>query len=274
MLDSKFLNAVARLKAPDLGTEHAAWLLYTIVRMTRPTRILEVGMGYTTPFLLRALADNVDEFAEDLHRLEARGEGDPRLEVLLPEYHEKPYQPHMIGVDDYSEEDSTAAQVRELLDALGLEPFLTLYRRSFQGLTRELRQEALPLDFVWFDCGGPAEYIDFLREYWPVINPAGGILALHYTHWHWPTVRRRMDGTELGRDEIRPTMVLNEIKRQQAKQGIHVRFETASLVEPHKGRQGSVTLVRRLGSETPDGEMNEELRQLGFGSPPAGFELK
>ena len=35
-----------------MGTESAAPFLRSLVRMIRPYRILEVGAGYTTPFLV------------------------------------------------------------------------------------------------------------------------------------------------------------------------------------------------------------------------------
>ena len=38
-----------------MGTESVAPFLRSLVRMIRPYRILEVGAGYTTPFLLEGL---------------------------------------------------------------------------------------------------------------------------------------------------------------------------------------------------------------------------
>ena len=41
-----------------MGTENVGPLLRTLVQMIRPQRILEVGAGYTTPFLLDGLKAN------------------------------------------------------------------------------------------------------------------------------------------------------------------------------------------------------------------------
>ena len=38
-----------------MGTENVGALLRSLVRMVRPNRILEIGAGYTTPFLLEGL---------------------------------------------------------------------------------------------------------------------------------------------------------------------------------------------------------------------------
>jgi hypothetical protein len=56
-LDEEFLQAVASLHVPRMGTERVAPLLYHILHFARPQRVLEVGMGYTTPFIALALKE-------------------------------------------------------------------------------------------------------------------------------------------------------------------------------------------------------------------------
>ena len=41
-----------------MGTENIGPLLRTLIQMIRPQRILEIGGGYTTPFLLDGLIAN------------------------------------------------------------------------------------------------------------------------------------------------------------------------------------------------------------------------
>ncbi len=64
-LDSEFYRAVKRLFVPGMGTEHVGPLLYSLVRMMRPRSVLEVGLGYSTPFLAAGLKDNIEEFRAD-----------------------------------------------------------------------------------------------------------------------------------------------------------------------------------------------------------------
>jgi hypothetical protein len=40
-----------------MGTEAVASLLAAVIKLVRPRRVLEVGMGYTTPFLAAGLAE-------------------------------------------------------------------------------------------------------------------------------------------------------------------------------------------------------------------------
>jgi Methyltransferase domain len=275
MLDRTFIDAVEPLRSPDLGTEHVAGLLYSIVRMTRPRSLLEIGLGYTTPFLLQALRDNIAEEAEDRRRLRQSDPHDLRLDVLRVEAQEQDYAPTLFAVDDFSDLDTTAGTVPQVIEALGLEHLYRLHRGSFCGLTATLGPPAVPFDFVWFDCGGPHEYASFLAEYWSHIQPDGGILLLHYTYWHWPTILNRRDGAPITPGALEPSAMLREIKRQHGRLGLDTRFEVASLVEPHKCRQGSVTLIRRLAETPVNGEfdMAAELEAGGFPGPYARFTL-
>ena len=47
-----------------MGTENVGSLLRALVQMVRPQRILEIGAGYTTPFLLDGLKANEELFDE------------------------------------------------------------------------------------------------------------------------------------------------------------------------------------------------------------------
>ncbi len=274
MLDKNFLNKVAPLYSADLGTEHAAGLLYSMVRMLRPKSVLEIGLGYTTPFLLQALHDNKQEFAADREILKNKDDA-LRLDVLRAEAYEEEYDPVLLAIDDYSDEESTAHKVSEVIDDLDLAPFLKLYQRSFSGLSTEIEDRFKPIDLIWFDCGGPQEYVDFINEYWPLINPDGGVLLMHYSYWHMPTIDRRRYGTPVSPARLEPCAVLREIKRQHAKLGLDAHFEVSTIVEPHKARQGSISLIRKV-SDAPinaEEDMSQELADQDFKADYKPFSM-
>ena len=54
-----------------------------------------------------------------------------------------------------------------------------------------------------------------------------------------------------------PGVIVNEVRRQQAHAADAGRFETLSILEPNKFRQGSVTMIRRFGDD-------EKLRDADF----------
>ena len=264
-LDTKFHQAVAPLFVPGMGTEHVGPLLYTLIRMTRPRSVLEVGLGYTSPFLAQALKDNLAEDAEDRAVLAKAPEDDQRRTVLRAEFFAQPYAPRLHAIDDYSDQDTSAPRVLETLQELGLDDIVAVHRADFRGFAAKLDKAALPLDFVWFDAGGPLEYIDFLKEYWPHINPEHGHLLLHYTYWN---LSASFQGREVS--NLLCGSIANELKRQQIATGFNARFEVASLVEPHKGRQGSVTMVRKLAptSMCRNVDFRSEMDEIYGATPP------
>ena len=73
-----------------MGTELMAPLLYSLVRFVRPQTILEIGLGYTTPWLAKGIEDNGE--------IHLDGNADMN-------YFKKPYNPQMICIDDMSDEN-------------------------------------------------------------------------------------------------------------------------------------------------------------------------
>jgi len=274
-LDPTFHDKIAPLYEPGFGTETVGPLLHALVRMTRPRRVLEVGLGYTSPFIAMALKDNVEEAERDRALLAAGVPGaepdpadrdDQRRSILDPAAGEAG-TPRLHVIDDFSTAGTTAPKVMEVLGALDLDFAVTQHRGDFRGYSRRLDRDALPFDFVWFDCGASPEYVDFLTEYWPLINPHHGLLLLHFTYWF---LSMDQGGQTVGRLISGP--IANALKRQQAKDGFDARFEVLSLVEPHKRHQGSVTMVRKLPPESVarDSDFEEEMNEI-FGRAPDPF---
>ena len=79
----KPLEYAEHLRA-GFGTESAAPFLRALVQMVRPQRILEIGAGYTTPFLLEAIVNNERVFDDGNlnHDYLARYVYDPKLVVI------------------------------------------------------------------------------------------------------------------------------------------------------------------------------------------------
>lgn len=266
-LNKTLFDAAETLYTPGLGTEHVAPLLYSLMRMMRPKRVLEVGLGYTSPFLAQALLDNLEEIKRDKLLLSDQNSSSERKDVLVSDYYENDYTPSLIAIDDMSLEGSTAPKVQSILKQLGLDILVDVHNGDFRGYSEKFELDQLPLDFVWFDCGGAEEYIQFLEEYWPLINCEHGILILHSTYWY-------ADLAEEGEASqfthfLNP--IANEIKRQQLKAGHDAEFEVLSLLEPHKSRQGSITMVRKLNdySISRDEDFQDAMNGLtGWQAPP------
>ena len=144
------------------GTENVGPFLYSLIRMIRPRKVLEIGFGYTTPFILKALEENLTVL------FDANSE---------PEYFKKEYKPTLTTIDNLSESypNKSSIDVIKKLKADNNIDWI-FHQKDFQGLATEIPQQ----DFVWFDCGGPEEYEAFTKEYWPMCSE---YILFHFTYF-------------------------------------------------------------------------------------------
>ena len=190
---------------PGYGTEKVAPFLRSLTELTRPEKILEIGMGYTTPFLLEALENNTEGLLWDSN--------------CDKEYLNKPYDPKFVVVDDQSlEKDDERAQTRRSrLEANSLVHFIE-GDMTHLNVVDEVRDHG-PYDLVWFDCGGPLEYEFFVNNYWDMVKEYA---LFHFTYFRG--------------EPNKNNDILSTIK--------HVSYRM-DLVEPHKFKQGSITMFRK-----------------------------
>ena len=106
---------------------------------------------------------------------------------------------------------------------------------SYVNASSKLKlQERKTLDMIWFDAKTPDSKLDrFLLEYWPILNRIGGVLLVHFTAGY--DMQRRV----WWRVDIR------EIIQRLGLQTRGEELEQIQLIEPHKYRQGAVTMVKR-----------------------------
>lgn len=245
-LDQNFFKTVQSLLVPGMGTEHIGLLIYSMIRMTRPRNILEVGMGYTTPFLAMALQDNVVETKADIsilkkRRSEISDDEMGRKGILNNSFFVHETTPNLHAIDNFAMNESSSNAVLKAIKDLNLESFVRIYNADYRGSSKKIDKSCFPIDFIWFDCGNYRDRRNFIDEYWDLINPDRGLLLLHSAYSMLPPRIVGEEGFSLS-----PGPILNELKRQQALRGLEASFEVLSLLEPHKYRQGSVTIVRKL----------------------------
>lgn len=255
--DPRFQAAVEPLRVPQMGTEVVAGLLSSLVQLLRPQHVLEVGMGYTTPFLAAALSQIEEQVRAESAELAGKTErhlatgaalddawlnAEPAL--LTPTYYLKPFQPKLVAVDNLSIADSSAARVRQVLTDLGLDHVVEVVNADLRDCADQLPAGFTPIDLAWVDAW---ECLYFFDHFWDLINPDGGVVVMHYlmTYPEGEAVLRYIS------------------QFQQAHPG---ELEIMNLLEPHKLVQNSLTVLRRTGGSTkpmyakPGGRLN-------FGSP-------
>ena len=191
------------LYRPGMGTENVGGFLRSMVMMLRPKKILEIGAGYTTPFLLEALINNERVFDDG---------------NLSGSYFQNYiYDPKLIIIDNQSlGELSTIKGMEEIINS----EYTDFIEGNFEEKGEELFKKYGYFDFVWFDCGGEKEYTRFIKEYWDYCS--------NYVFFHFTYSEGKPNSLhKIIRDNIKGNPVILDI------------------VEPHKKRQGSITIVQK-----------------------------
>ena len=190
---------------PGYGTEKVAPFLRSLAELTRPQKVLEIGMGYTTPFLLEAIEKNSEGLLWDSN--------------CDKEYLNKSYDPKFVVVDDQRlEEDAErAANRRSRLKANSLVHFVE-GDMTDSSVVNRVRENG-PYDLVWFDCGGPVEYQYFVDYYWNMVKEYA---LFHFTYFKG--------------EPNKNNDILSLLRDYQYRMDI---------VEPHKFKQGSITMLRK-----------------------------
>jgi predicted O-methyltransferase YrrM len=247
-LDISFLRIAAEAfdpYRPGAGTEQMAPLLYTLVRMIRPITVVEAGSGYSTLFLLRALADNVNDIDDEARFLREKSASLQSGNIndvnfngetwenwyaaggkacgVDPSFYMKPYQPHLYSFEELPEQHVYSRTMKSVVAKLGHASLLSQMHGAF-------RVESLPqqVDFAWND---QSEYVDFFQALWPRLNPKGGIIVFH-------NVAASTKGWE----------AIQSIKKLRAEQD---DLEILMIPEPHKLGQSSCAILRRHSSYRP-----------------------
>ncbi|UWS69855.1 LLM class flavin-dependent oxidoreductase [Streptomyces noursei] len=150
--DNRFRAAVEQLKVPGMGTEQVGPFLYQLLQLFRPRHVLEVGMGYTTPFIAAALASAEAQSKTEILGLVAKTKrhlhGDDLSDdwlidepaLLAPGEYLEPHLPCMVAVDDLSIGQSSASRAHEVLRELGLDRYVEVVNASLHEAESQIVQ--------------------------------------------------------------------------------------------------------------------------------------
>ena len=194
-----------------MGTESVAPFLRSLIHMVRPQRILEIGAGYTTPFLLNGLENNKTIIDEG------------NLDKKYVEWHEKHYDPKLVIIDNMS-----LGEFKKDFNNIDSK-YIEFVQGDFKDKSQELFEKYGEFDFVWFDCGGAEEYDSFMREYWDICSE---YVIFHFTYY------KGMPNQMLG------TIMHHIAWREQVMGGSLVH--RMDIIEPHKKGQGSITMFKKI----------------------------
>ena len=238
--DEKFLELVEPLYDLHMGVENMGPLLYALCRFVKPRRILEVGAGYTSIFLLQALVDNEDEI-ERYHTMierDAARLGDVPWAVNDYDYSARDARLHI--VDNCAHEHTTAHKVTDIAETLGYRHFLHVHITD--AFDKELPStlavsETQYFDLLWIDLGAANRIEGFFEDWWHRVDAEGGLVIVHSTLTNslsrvWLERMRRL-ASNGGRDDDGSTPF--------------GPFVTISFLEPCKVFQNSCSIFQKRG---------------------------
>ena len=255
----EIITKYSKLLNPGMGTENVGPILYSFIQKVRPEKVLEIGLGYTTAFIaesLKKVKNNFEHESKLLSKLHKKTENLEKKDLsiignLNPEYYVKPYEPIHICIDDFSMESSTAKLVLDELKKNNFSDKIFVIKSDFRGQSREILNKFGKINLTWFDCGGPPEYKDFISEYWSLVE-SGGYVLFHFTF----SYLFKIDNFEKDNYEKMGRMIKNKkyaevyakVKNELSSflKNKKMKYEIISLVEPHKYRQSSITIVKKL----------------------------
>jgi hypothetical protein len=229
--------------------------------MLRPKNLVEYGSGYTTLYLLAALAENASDAAEEASLLRAKTEGTiyradsddnrgrrPSAEEWLesggkacgvdPGFYLHAHNPRLYSIERLDCDHEYPARMREAVADLNLSQFFT-YLPGHEPSPALLPPEAFPIDLAWND---DSHYMEFFDTFWDRLNPKGALMIFHNT---------------VSVETFWSVMSCIKARRSAARD-----LEIVTLPEPHKLNQSSCTILRRMGDYKPSFEARTPDRVL------------
>lgn len=219
---------------PGMGTENSAILISSLIRMARPTTVVEIGAGDSTIMIAQALQKARQDWQYDKDLLDD-STWQERSALLDPTGIPDSYQPKLITIDDFTAEGSSADEAWKTLKNHNIDGNLvTFVKNNFHSLDEATIASWGAIDIAWIDAGTPADDVRFVAALWEQIPP-GGYLCLHE-----PTMLTTvsMDGSQRIR-RVRTPIWENLLRRQDDS------FELITLPELHKYRQSGLGIIRK-----------------------------
>ena len=187
----------------------------------RPRKVLEIGAGFTSMYILKALFDCDSLIKEEKNNVTSNN-------LINPNYFNniRPAKLHII--DNFRHGKTTADKISQKAQDMGFQDLLTFHEGDFFNYSDKLPKEDLPFDLIWLDCGNLSYYEHFKKFYFPLVNKNGGLILIHslQTNFHGQ-------------------MFLQRLKLKQATINFN-KYELISILEPHKLAQNSLTILKSV----------------------------
>jgi predicted O-methyltransferase YrrM len=169
----EFLQSIDHLKNPLAGTENTAWFLFSMIKMLKPQRVLEIGIGYTTPFIVQAIKQNTQEYNDIASEINSGNVDFSRLKNIEINYYLTPKTYTYTGIDTMEQEHCT--RVKEWLASQSNTELIE------ENYKTALDKQADKYNFIWIDAGDYNDYYNILENYTHIFAD-NAFIVLHNTN--------------------------------------------------------------------------------------------
>lgn len=203
-----FLKLIQPLYDLHMGCENMGPMLYSLIRFLKPGRVLEIGAGYTSIYLLQALKDNMGELEARQKTTAAAAAAhtksdDAKLmdDMFLDVPTALVESPALHIMDNMEHESTTAHLVQQTAQKLGSDQFLkVIVANCFEYSLTET------YDFIWLDgITTDDQFSALFDNYCNKLLRDGGYIAVHSTLTN--TVTRKWMADLIEEMKRRKTMV-------------------------------------------------------------------
>jgi predicted O-methyltransferase YrrM len=203
-MDKDFLESIAHLKDDTMGTENLCYVLYGMIKMLKPKNTLELGIGYSTPFILQAIRENTNEFNTIIDNINCGVFDYNSTKNLRFEYYQTPRSYSYTGVDNMSHKNSHSVveYINKQIDI----PY-NLHLDDYNTMPRDIKY-----DFIWMDCGGYADYVNFLDNFTDIFADTTTILLHNTANTAFHNLPRIIEIIELNKTNQNSVGILKYVK--------------------------------------------------------------
>lgn len=171
-MNKEFFESIEKLKDETMGTENVCYLLYSMIKMIKPNNVLEIGIGYTTPFILQAIRENINDFNRIDFNIKNGIFNYNSMKNLKLDYYQSTPLYRYTGVDNMSHKNckSVVEYVNQQTDVT-----CNLHLHDYNSIPKDIKY-----DFVWMDCGDYIDYVNLLDNFTTIFSN-GAFILLHNT---------------------------------------------------------------------------------------------
>src|SRR5262245_2184146 len=232
-LNNRFFSIAGQMNDSGAGTENLGPLLYSLICMQRPHAVLTLGLTHTALYFLQALADIPPAVQRDETIIT-----NPHLDLARYDLLASPRQvlraPRtLVVVDAFGHDEHRMSKALLCAHQLGLSALLEIHQVPFRSVQLE---PAARFGLVWIDSDQPLDFVELTNKFWPHVA-FDGLFGMHGTY---------VDSAATEKPAVVAGPLANAVKRQLLESGMAASCEMISLLERHKVRQGSTTLLRKL----------------------------